>query len=93
MKENNHKKHLIKAYLDEGKVIDRPTNKEIFDTIIKQHQMLVELKDEHLAMLEMRSFVGWYLKGMPGSAKIKDICNKQTNFNNVIEILSDYLLG
>lgn len=83
----------IKAYLDEGKVIDRPTNKEIFDTIIKQHQMLVELKDEHLAMLEMRSFVGWYLKGMPGSAKIKDICNKQTNFNNVIEILSDYLLG
>ena len=82
----------INGFLEEGVVLDKPSNKEIFDTIIRQHKMLVELKGEHLAMLEMRSFVGWYLKGMPGSAKIKDTCNKQTDFNEVVNILTEYLL-
>ena len=79
----------IKEYLDNGVILDKPSNKEIYDTIIRQHQMLVDLKGEHLAMLEMRSFVGWYLKGMPGSAKIKDTCNKQVDFNEVKKILTD----
>ena len=74
-----------------GKRIDKPTNQEIFDTILKHHKLLVELKGEKLAMLEMRSHVAWYIKGKPGSAKIKDLCNKQTDFNDVIVILKDYL--
>ena len=74
-----------------GKRIDKPTNQEIFDTILKHHNLLVELKGEKLAMLEMRSHVAWYLKGKPGSAKVKDLCNKQTDFNDVIVILKEYL--
>ena len=74
-----------------GRRIDKPTNKEIFDTILRHHNLLVELKGEKLAMLEMRSHVAWYIKGKPGSAKVKDLCNKQTDFNNVIVILREYL--
>ena len=74
-----------------GKRIDKPTNQEIFDTVLKHHKLLVELKGEKLAMLEMRSHVAWYIKGKPGSAKIKDLCNKQTDFNDVIVILKDFL--
>ena len=55
------------------------------------HKLLVELKGEKLAMLEMRSHVAWYIKGKPGSAKVKDTCNKQTDFNDVIVILKEYL--
>ena len=66
-------------------------NQEIFDTILKHHKLLVELKGEKLAMLEMRSHVAWYIKGKPGSAKVKDTCNKQTDFNDVIAILKEYL--
>ena len=69
----------------------RPSNKELYDTIVKHYQLLLDLKGEHLAMLEMRSHVSWYIKGMPGSSKIKDICNHQTNFNDVLAILKDYL--
>jgi hypothetical protein len=29
---------------------------------------------------------------MPGSAKIKDTCNKQVDFNEVIKILNEFLL-
>ena len=74
-----------------GKRIEKPTNQEIFDTILKHHKLLVELKGEKLAMLEMRSHVAWYIKGKPGSAKVKDTCNKQTDFNDVIVILKEYL--
>ncbi len=73
------------------KRIEKPTNQEIFDTILKHHSLLVELKGEKLAMLEMRSHVAWYIKGKPGSAKVKDLCNKQTDFNDVIVILKEYL--
>lgn len=80
-------------YFVNGRVIDKPSNEEILDTILKHHNLLLELKGEKLAMLEMRSHVAWYIKGKPGSAKIKDLCNKQTDFNEVIKIIKEYLLG
>ena len=80
-----------KAYLEDGIVLDKPSNKEIFDTIVKHYNMLLDLKGEKLALLEMRSHVAWYIKGMPGSARIKDTCNKQSNFNEVLNILKEYL--
>lgn len=81
----------LNAYLNDGTILPKPDNKELFNTILKHHQLLVDLKGQHLAMLEMRSHVAWYLKGRPGSAKVKDLCNKQTDFNDVIQILKEYL--
>ena len=81
----------LDAYFDEGRIIDRPDNKEIYETILWHHELLLGLKGAHLALLEMRSHVAWYLKGMPGSAKIKDLCNRQTNFEEVSKIIKDYL--
>ena len=80
-------------YFENNRIICKPTNQEIFDTISYQYRLLVDLKGEHLAMLEMRSHVSWYIKGMPSSAKIKDFCNKQTDFNVVLQTLKEYLLG
>lgn len=73
------------------KEINKPTNQELFDTIVYHHQLLVELKGEHLAMLEMRTHVSWYIKGRAGSARVKDFCNKQTDFAVVLETLREFL--
>lgn len=81
----------LNAYFNDGKIIDKPTKKEIYDIIMLQYDRLLKLKGEHLAMLEMRSHVGWYLKGMPGSARIKDHVCKEHNFNNVKNIIKAYL--
>lgn len=81
----------IKAALDNEEIPSKPTHEELYQTIVKHYNLLLELKGEHLAMLEMRSHVAWYLKGMPGSAKVKDECNHHTNFMEVLEILRDYL--
>lgn len=82
----------LNAYFENNIILPHADNKEIFDTIVHHYNLLLELKGEHLAMLEMRSHVSWYIKGRPGSAKIKDFCNKQTDFNIVIETLRKYLL-
>ena len=83
----------LNAYFNEGKKIERPTNKEVFDTIMWHYNLLLDLKGERIAMLEMRSQVAYYLKGMHGASKIKDLCNKQTNFDDVTKILKEYLLN
>ncbi len=81
----------LDAYFERNEIIDRPDNKEIYDTIMWHHQLLLDLKGAHLALLEMRSHVAWYIKGMPGSAKIKDLCNRQTSFDEVAKIIREYL--
>ena len=78
-------------FFENGRVIDKPSNQEIYDIILKHHGLLLDLKGEKLALLEMRSHVAWYIKGRPGSAKIKDMCNKQTDFEDVKNILKEYL--
>lgn len=79
-------------YIDHNIKNERPTKKEIYDMIRLQHKYLLDLKGEHLAMLEMRSHVGWYLKGMPGAAPIKNACNMEKDFNNVLNILKKFLI-
>ncbi len=81
----------LKAYFEDGTYLLHPSKEEIYATIMKHYDLLLKLKGERLALLEMRSHIAWYIKGMSGSAKIKDICNKQTDFNEVKKILKDYL--
>lgn len=81
----------LNEYFDNNRIIEKPSNLEIYNTILEQYDLLLKLKGEHLAMLEMRSHVAWYLKGRPGSAKIKDLCNRQVSFEDVKKILIDYL--
>ena len=81
----------LDAYFSNNEIIERPSNREIYDTIMWHYQLLLDLKGSHLALLEMRSHVAWYIKGMPGSAKIKDLCNRQTSFDEVSKILKEYL--
>jgi tRNA-dihydrouridine synthase len=54
--------------------------------------MLYDLKGEHLALLEMRSHIGWYLKGIPGASPIKNQVNMSKSFDEVLDILKNFLL-
>lgn len=80
----------IKEYLEKGVIIDRPNFKEKLDMIKRHYNLLVEDKCEKLALLEIRSHAIWYLKGMPGSADIKNkICSSKSS-EEIFEILDTY---
>jgi nifR3 family TIM-barrel protein len=80
----------INEYLDNNVIVEKPSYDEILNTILKQYDLLLKLKGERLTLLEMRSHIAWYLKGLPGSAKVKDLCNKQNDFNEVKNIIINY---
>lgn len=82
----------INAYFA-GEEFKRPSKEEIYNMIVDQYERLLKLKGERLALLEMRSHVGWYLKGMQGSAQIKNKANQALSFEEIKKILKEYLLA
>ncbi len=65
----------VKAYLKTGKLIEKPTRKEISDMIIRHAKMLCDYKGEYTGIREMRKHVAWYTHGLPHSAKLRQDCN------------------
>lgn len=68
----------------EGEESPNPPNMEEKVAIIKKHfKLLVSEKGDYAAVREMRKHLGWYLKGVPGSAEIR----RKVNTINDAEIL------
>lgn len=60
--------------------------------MIKRHAgMLIEELDEKIALLEMRKFAAWYMKGMKNSSEIRGSINKITNIHHLHNILDHYI--
>ncbi len=80
-------------YLD-GKSYSLPSSVDKINMCIKHLNMLVALKDEKRAVLEIRSHIMWYLKGIKGSGEIKKkICemNKLCDILHVLEMFKEGL--
>ena len=83
---------LIKECIDyfEGKEITKPTNIEILNMVEKHLNYLLEFKEERVAILEMRTQIGYYLKGFNKEYKQKfmKIDNKK-DFYDLLEVLKN----
>ena len=53
-------------------------------------EYLSKIKCEKITVLEMRSHIAWYLKGLPGSIEAKNKCFKATTIEELKEILNNY---
>ena len=80
----------INAYLEEGKVIDKPTPEEKIDMCLKHFDLLLKTLNKNQAVLEIRSHIAWYLKGIEGSKEIKDKIFKTRNEEEIRNILLEY---
>jgi len=83
----------VTNYLENGIILEKPTNLDKYNMIVRQHEMLEKLKGTHLALVEMRSHIGWYLRGIPGAGPVKNECNICTDFSDVLKILRRFLLS
>ncbi|MNG35029.1 tRNA-dihydrouridine synthase B [compost metagenome] len=52
---------------------------------------LVNLKGEAVAVREMRKHLAWYLKGLPGGARVKDVIMEETGRDKMAQILELYI--
>ena len=79
-------------YLDNKVLIDPPTYEEKILMMKKHFNLLKEDKSLKTALLEIRSNILFYLKGMPNSKEMKQkICSCQSE-EEIMKCLDDYLI-
>lgn len=80
----------IVRYLNDG-IEPVPVSKdEKIEMCIKHMNYLLEFKPEKTAILEMRSHIAWYLKGLEGSNDVKRKIFTSTTKEEVLSILNEF---
>lgn len=81
----------IDHYLKTGEILPIPTKEEKIEVAIKHINLAVKEHGEYVAVREMRKHIGWYLKGMKNSARLRDKINKMESSKEVIKTLGELL--
>lgn len=81
---------VFKSILDGKDYI--PSNEERYNMVMEHIQNALEYDKENprQAVLKMRKHIAWYLKGLSGSTKIKDLINRTDDIEEVKKILYNY---
>jgi nifR3 family TIM-barrel protein len=74
-------------YLETGIVMDEPPVREKMDVCVLHMDRLIDLKNENIAVREMRKHAAWYLKGVRGNAKARKGINECNTREDVINVL------
>ena len=77
-------------YLETGELGPEPTAQEKIDVCMLHLDRLIDLKNEHIAVREMRKHAAWYLKGIKGSGKVRNAineCNKRSDLASLLNSL------
>lgn len=78
----------LKARYEGREIPMPPTDDEKVEMILRHLDELIKLKCESSAVKELRKHVGWYTKGMFGSAKLRGIVNQLDTAAEVREVLT-----
>ncbi len=81
----------IDTYLRTDEVISKPTYEDKINMCYHHLDYLLKIKTEKVAVLEMRSHVSWYIKGMPGAQQVKNLVFKAQTSDELRKILDNYL--
>ncbi len=82
----------IVRFLEDGTIIPDPSPEEKIETIIRHMNMLIDLKGERTGILEMRSHIAWYIKGMRDAAYTKQKIFQMTDKEEIISLLKSFLM-
>ncbi|AEF18010.1 TIM-barrel protein, nifR3 family [Thermoanaerobacterium xylanolyticum LX-11] len=77
----------ILHYLNTGELLPEPIVSEKIDMILRHLDVMIEYKGEHIGILEMRKHIAWYLKGIRGASKIKQMVFTMSNYKEIKDLL------
>lgn len=66
-----------------------PTLEEKLDTMRRQVELAVQYKGEYIGMRESRRTAAFYLKGMPGAPKLRNMCSSLTVFSDIDRVIEE----
>jgi tRNA-dihydrouridine synthase B len=67
-----------------------PTLDEQLSTMLEQYEDMLSLYGTHTGVNLARKHVGWYTKGLPGSAELRNKVNQQADPRMVVAMLRDF---
>jgi tRNA-dihydrouridine synthase B len=67
-----------------------PTLDEQLSTMLEQYEDMLSLYGTHTGVNLARKHVGWYTKGLPGSAELRNKVNQQDDPRTVVAMLRDF---
>jgi nifR3 family TIM-barrel protein len=79
-------------YLETGKLMGEPSVREKMDVCILHLDRLIALKNEDIAVREMRKHAAWYLKGVRGNAKVRNAINECNTRDHLVTLLNDLVI-
>jgi nifR3 family TIM-barrel protein len=79
-------------YLETGMLMDEPSVREKIDVCILHLDRLIDLKNEYIAVREMRKHTAWYLKGVRGNAIVRNAINECDTREHLVTLLNDLVL-
>ena len=80
-------------YLENGIEPQEVTVDEKIEMILKHLSYLLEIKQEKVAILELRGHAAWYLKGIPHTAQVRQKLMQATTKEDVKTILNEFRKG
>lgn len=81
----------IAHFLQSGEKLDAPSAEERIQVAIRHLNLLVDYKGEFTGVREMRKHAGWYIKGLPHTASMKDTINQETTLAGMESLLLSYI--
>ena len=78
----------IKEYLNNGKIIRKPSLDEVIEMMIRHAKLQIEFKGEFMGIREMRKHVGWYTVGYPSSTKLRAKTNEMERLDDLVQLLN-----
>ena len=63
---------------------------EIYDIVKEHYELEAEYKGIDKAVREMRKHIGWYIKGLPMAAKVRNEINQTTDIQTAQKLLTEY---
>lgn len=78
-------------YLETGELCDEPNVREKMNVCKLHLDRLIQLKDEHVAVREMRKHAAWYLKGIRGNAKVRNEINTCETRDELVTLIDNFV--
>ncbi|MFX3624177.1 MAG: tRNA dihydrouridine synthase DusB [Ectobacillus sp.] len=77
-------------YLETGELMPEPSVREKIDVCILHLDRLIDLKNEKIAVKEMRKHAAWYLKGVRGNARVRNAVNECNTREELVSLLTGF---
>lgn len=78
-------------YMRTGRLLPEPSFEDRIEMVLRHLDMVTKLKGENIGVKEMRKHIAWYLKGMPGSTRVKTEIFRLSTVVQIKQVLGEYL--